>query len=81
MGRPNLALSLLRRRQSKRLLLNGFTNGTTADALCADFHRLHATVGGRCTDLLQVRAKLTTSLASDFGTDATEVFSFTARFD
>ena len=67
--------------QRERFVLNCFSNSAAANALRADPHGFGSTVGSCCADLLEVGAELTTSLTSDFGTDATQILRFTASFD
>ena len=73
--RPNLA------RQFERFSLYCFTNPAAANALHADFHRLGTTLRRCSMNLLQVRAEIPTSFASNFRTDSTKVFCFTASFN
>jgi hypothetical protein len=68
-------------RQFEWLLFYGFTNATTADALSAHPQRFGTTAGCLAFDTLQIRTELSAGDSSNFGTDAAEVFCFTASFN
>ena len=71
----------LRFRQREWFVANGFLDESAANATSANFHSLVGAISLSDTDSLQVRAKLTTSFASDFCTDTAEILRFTASLN
>ena len=67
--------------QGKWFAFDSLSNTTASDALNANFHSFGTTAREFYLDSLQVGAKLSPRNACDFGTDTTQVFGLTARFN